>query len=232
MTYDYSYEANAHVRAWRRSDEFRKRPFRFEDLNGRPEPKSWGPVYPNLAGVEKWRRLNRKRDLTDEETRAYGAAVGAAIRALNRPPRSGPISLKCTVQNTSGTDTTAEGEERRYRHWVEVRLPALRAERLAAEAAGKAAKERYWTQLASPKDADLSKARPWSPNVASEIASNVVKFRPAVTAAGPDRSAAARKAWDTRRAAAGTNAPTIAPKAASDRSAAALKAWETRRKKA
>lgn len=111
------------------------RPFRFEDLNGRPEPESWGPRYPNLASVEKWRRLNRKRDLTDAETRAYGAAVGEAIRRLNRPPKSAPISLKCTVQNTCGTDNTAAGEAERYRLWVEVRLPALRAARAAAKLA-------------------------------------------------------------------------------------------------
>jgi hypothetical protein len=125
---------DAHVKAWKNSDAYAKRPFRFEDLNGAPEPKSWGPVYPHLAGVEKWRKLERKRELTDAETRAYGAAVGEAIRRLNRPPRSGPISLKCTVQNTCGTDNTAAGEAQRYRHWVEVRLPAIRAARLEAAA--------------------------------------------------------------------------------------------------
>ena len=132
----------------RRENEARTRPFRFEDLNGRPEPKSWGPIYPNLAGVEKWRKLERKRELTAEETRAYGAAVGEAIRRLNRPPRSAPISLKCTVQNTCGTDNTAAGEEKRYRHWVEVRLPAIRAERLARAAATEIAREAFWSELA------------------------------------------------------------------------------------
>jgi hypothetical protein len=109
------------------------KPFRFEDLNGKPEPASWGPVYPKTASasVEKWRKLERKRELTADETRAYGASVGEWIRKLNRPPRSGPISLKCTVQNTCGTDNTATGEAERYRHWIEVRLPAIRAQRLA-----------------------------------------------------------------------------------------------------
>ena len=73
------------------------RPFRFEDLNGRPEPEKWGPVYPALPSVEKWRKLNRARDLSDDEIRSYGAAVGAAIRALNTPsPRQGlNIKSRC-----------------------------------------------------------------------------------------------------------------------------------------
>jgi hypothetical protein len=119
------------------------KPFRFEDLNGKPEPKSWGPVYPNLPGVEKWRKLEKKRELNDAEIRQYGASVGAAIRALQRRELCGvartEINLKCTVINTSGTDSTAAGEAERYRLWVEVRLPAIRAERLAHAALRKAA---------------------------------------------------------------------------------------------
>ena len=151
---DYHYDP-MDERAWetmqaereRRENEARTRPFRFEDLNGKPEPASWGPVYPNLAGLEKWRKLERKRELTDEETRAYGRAVGEAIRRLNRPAKSGPINLRCTVQNTCGTDNTAAGEDKRYRHWVDVRLPALRAERLAREAAKETAREAFWSKL-------------------------------------------------------------------------------------
>ena len=69
----YSHDDNAHIEAWRETKLFR--PFRFEDLYGAPDPKigsngdSWGPLYPNLSGVDKWRKLNRKRDLTDDETR-------------------------------------------------------------------------------------------------------------------------------------------------------------------
>ena len=137
-SYGYHEQNDAQVEAWRKSDQFRQRPFRFEDLNGRPEPKEWGPVYPKMASLDKWRRLNRKRDLTDQETRDYGRAVGDAIRALNKPPGSKPISLKCNVQNTCGTDNTAEGEEKRYRHWVEVRLPQLRIRRMGEAAVEKA----------------------------------------------------------------------------------------------
>ena len=153
---DYHYDPSAErAAAWetmqanvkRRKNEARERPFRFEDLNGKPEPKSWGPVYPHLAGVEKWRKLERKREFTNEETRAYGRAVGEAIRRLNRPKGYGPITLKCTVQNTCGTDNTAAGEDKRYRHWVEVRLPALRAERLAHKAAKETAREAFWSKL-------------------------------------------------------------------------------------
>ena len=128
-------------------DQFRQRPFRFEDLNGEPEPKEWGPVYPRMACLDKWRRLSRKRDLTDQETRDYGRAVGDAIRALNKPPGSRPISLKCNVQNTCGTDNTAEGEEKRYRNWVEVRLPQLRIRR-AGEAAVEKAMIAYFDPFA------------------------------------------------------------------------------------
>jgi hypothetical protein len=63
------------------------RPFRFEDLNGEPEPGKWGPVYPKTASaaVEKWRMVARGRELTADESAAYGAAVHAWINALNNP---------------------------------------------------------------------------------------------------------------------------------------------------
>lgn len=60
------------------------RPFRFEDLPDGKEPASWGKLYPALPSVEKWRKLARTRELTRAETCAYGAAVGAAIRLLQR----------------------------------------------------------------------------------------------------------------------------------------------------
>jgi hypothetical protein len=67
--------------------EARTRPFRFEDLAGRPEPESWGPIYPKSASaaVEKWRAIGRGRGLTTDESQAYGAAVHAWIRSLNNP---------------------------------------------------------------------------------------------------------------------------------------------------
>jgi hypothetical protein len=128
----YGHVDDAHVKAWRQSDQAAARPFRFEDLNGKPEPKSWGPLYPTLPGVEKWRKIDRKRPLTPQETRDYGAAVGAAIRALQRRELCGDtrieVDLRCTVRNTTKTDNTAAGEEARYQDWL-ARLAQLRADR-------------------------------------------------------------------------------------------------------
>lgn len=78
---------DSHVEAWRRSAPYQVRPFRFEDLNGEPEPASWGPCYPKTASaaVEKWRAIARGREITAGEAAAYGQAVHAWIRALNNP---------------------------------------------------------------------------------------------------------------------------------------------------
>jgi hypothetical protein len=75
------------------------RPFDFADLQGKPEPESWGPVYPKTASaaVEKWRKVSLGRELTAQETAAYGDAVGQWIRALNQPAGHKPLSLKTTA---------------------------------------------------------------------------------------------------------------------------------------
>ena len=72
------------------------KPFRFEDLNGKPEPASWGPVYPKTASaaVEKWRMAARGRALTADEKRAYGHAVGEWIRNLNAIKPAPRVSLE------------------------------------------------------------------------------------------------------------------------------------------
>jgi hypothetical protein len=113
--------------------EWLTRPFSFADLKGQAEPERWGPAYPVSLGaaVEKWRKLDKKRELTDAETRQWGGAVGEAIRKLNRPAKSGPVPLHCTVQNTTKTCNTAEGEATRYQAYVD----RLNAERLARRAA-------------------------------------------------------------------------------------------------
>lgn len=76
--------------------EYVARPFRFEDLNGKPEPEKWGPVYPKTASaaVEKWRAIGRGRELTDAEKREHGAAVGEWIRNLNAIKPAPRVSLK------------------------------------------------------------------------------------------------------------------------------------------
>jgi hypothetical protein len=91
--------------------EYVARPFRFEDLplvetsDGprRFEPSAWGPVYPNTASqaVEKWRRVASGRDLSEAETRDYGAAVHAWIRGLNAGPKRDLVSLKSTEFNAA-----------------------------------------------------------------------------------------------------------------------------------
>ena len=81
--------------------EWTPRPFRFEDLNGRPEPESWGPIYPQLPSVEKWRKVDRTRGLTPEEEACYADSITAAIRLLQRQELMGNAgkepSLRCTV---------------------------------------------------------------------------------------------------------------------------------------
>jgi hypothetical protein len=93
----YGHNDDAHVKAWRAGpmrDE--TRPFRFEDLNGRPEPERWGPIYPKTASakVEQWRRIGRFRELTEAEKRAHGEAVGDWIRSLNAIKPAPKLCLK------------------------------------------------------------------------------------------------------------------------------------------
>ena len=76
--------------------EYVARPFDFADLNGKPEPAAWGPVYPKTASqaVEKWRMTARGRELSSDEKRAYGRAVGEWIRGLNDVKPAARVSLK------------------------------------------------------------------------------------------------------------------------------------------
>jgi hypothetical protein len=84
------------VKASEIEGEYVARPFRFEDLNGKPEPSSWGPAYPKTANqaVEKWRMTARGRELSRDEKRAYGQAVGEWIRGLNSIKPAPRVSLK------------------------------------------------------------------------------------------------------------------------------------------
>ena len=67
-------------------------------------PADGGPAYPDLPELAKWRALAKARPLDGDETRAYGRAVGEAIRALQArelhasagkgkcaPPRGGAL---------------------------------------------------------------------------------------------------------------------------------------------
>lgn len=103
---------DAHVDAWRArpsaivkastiAAEYVARPFDFADLAGKPEPSSWGPVYPKTASatVDKWRMTARGRDLSEAEKAEYGQAVGEWIKGLNSVKRPPAIVLKYSMPN-------------------------------------------------------------------------------------------------------------------------------------
>ena len=89
-------EAPKVVKASEIEAEYVARPFDFADLQGRPEPASWGPVYHKTASakVEKWRMTAKGRELTADEKRDYGAAVGEWIKGLNSIKPAAKLSLK------------------------------------------------------------------------------------------------------------------------------------------
>jgi hypothetical protein len=77
-------DADAHVKAWRRSAPYEARPFRFEDLNGRPEPTSWGPKYSKpIAKPRAWNdETNIPTNCASGQKRCFDAAKHRAkIRA-------------------------------------------------------------------------------------------------------------------------------------------------------
>lgn len=103
--YRFEDRGNQHVRDWNEKN-YQCRPFRFEDLEGKPEPEKWGPTYPKTASaaVEKWRQIARGRELTRDETDSYGEAVHAWIRSLNKPKRE-PDTLSERSNCASGQAT-------------------------------------------------------------------------------------------------------------------------------
>lgn len=112
------------------------RPFRFEDLNGKPEPAHWGPAYPKTASasIEKWRQVARGRELSSEEARAYGQAVHAWIRGLNAPKRA-PDTLPERSNSASGQ--AGEFDAAKYRATLRARFHAQAASDRLAWATGK-----------------------------------------------------------------------------------------------
>lgn len=113
------------------------RPFRFEDLNGKPEPAHWGPVYPKTASasVEKWRAIARGRALTRIEAETYGAAVHDWIRALNAPKRA-PDTL--SERSNSASGQAGEFSAAKYRASIKARFAAQAATDRRQWAEGKA----------------------------------------------------------------------------------------------
>ena len=126
------------------------RPFCFEDLNGEPEPASWGPVYPKTASqaVEKWRRVSAGRELTSEEARAYGQAVHAWINSLNAPKKTAG-----TLPTTSNCASGQAGEFSAAKHRASMRakFTAAAAHDRFVWATGKAIKAAYAQAMAEKR---------------------------------------------------------------------------------
>ena len=112
------------------------KPFRFEDLNGKPEPAHWGPAYPKTASasVEKWRQVARGRELSSEEARAYGQAVHAWIQSLNAPKRAAG-TLPSTSNCASGQ--AGDFDAAKYRASLRAKFHAQAASDRLAWATGK-----------------------------------------------------------------------------------------------
>jgi hypothetical protein len=89
-------QCRAIVKAADTAREYEARPFDFADLNGKPEPEKWGPCYPKTASaaVSAWRMRANGRELTAQEKREYGAAVGEWINGLNAIKPAPRVSLK------------------------------------------------------------------------------------------------------------------------------------------
>ena len=122
----------------KRAEKERKRcvPFRFEDLNGKPDPDRWGPLYPDTssAAVKKWRALAASRPLTDAETREYGASVHAWTRSrLAVTPAQGLNHKSNCASGQSGTYN-----RKKYRAAMIARLNEQAAENRRNWAEGKA----------------------------------------------------------------------------------------------
>jgi hypothetical protein len=142
--------------------EYVARPFDFADLQGKPEPSAWGPVYPKTASqaVEKWRMTARGRELEAHEKRAYGQAVGEWIKGLNSIKRPPAIVLKYSMPNYAAKCraefAAAAGRERR--EWADgkaksncVGLLGLNLEQAYAQAMAQKAARLAGERVPAPK---------------------------------------------------------------------------------
>jgi hypothetical protein len=136
------------------------RPFDFADLQGKPEPASWGPVYPKTASaaVSKWRMVANGRELSSDEKREYGRAVGEWIRGLNDIKPAPRVSLKYSMPDYAakcrGEFAAAAGVDKRA--WAAGRSMNDRGETIE-EAYARAMAEKA-VRLANPKHAAKLKA--------------------------------------------------------------------------
>lgn len=169
--------------------EKRTRPFRFEDLEGKPEPEKWGPCYPKTASaaVEKWRKAARLRDLTEDEARQYGAAVHAWIGSLNAVKPHHGLALASNSASGQPTEFSAAMHRRKllgelhsaaardraawaiskeigeaYKAAMEVKRARLEAERTAPKPESPewhAARAKFWREEVDKRNAELDAAR-------------------------------------------------------------------------
>jgi hypothetical protein len=139
-------------------------PFRFEDLNGAPEPAHWGPVYPKTASaeVEKWRAIGRGRQLTESEACLYGQAVHAWIRALNAPKKA-PSTLPAWSNCASGQTGPFDAKKHRASLIAHLHAQAAADRRdwalgKATDSRGRTIRQAYAAAMAEKANAKLAEA--------------------------------------------------------------------------
>jgi hypothetical protein len=128
-------QCRAIVKAADVAAEYVARPFDFADLQGRAEPCAWGPTYPKTASakVEKWRMTARGRELSSDEKREYGQAVGEWIRGLNAIAPAPRVSLKYVMPNYAAMARArfAADAARDRRDWADGKSKNDRGETIA-----------------------------------------------------------------------------------------------------
>lgn len=162
-----SHDDSSHMALWRAEIERQgeTRPFRFEDLNGRPEPDSWGPLYPKTASakIESWRALERRRPLSEGERCAYGADVGAWINSLNRPKKA-PGTLPTGSNCASGQTGTFSAKKLRAKHIAELHAEAARERREWADGKkglwGRTIRQAYAEAMKAKREREASERLP------------------------------------------------------------------------
>lgn len=146
----------------------------------KPKAEDGNPVYPALPSVNKFRKLANKRDLTAEETKAYGRSVLEGIRQLQRQEIMRGVPRLPSAKYETGADVL---------------------KRIAAENKAAFARD-CQSDRAARSDADIVAA--YHAAMAAKRGTGAA-FETAITPVtlikpAPDHSARMRKAWETRRA--------------------------------
>lgn len=153
----------------------------------KPRAEAGNPVYPALRGVDKFRKLANKRELSADETKAYGRAVLEGIRQMQRQELFRGSKRVPSARYETGADVLKRiAAENRARCEADIRAERDRrtdAEIIAAYEAAMVAKRASATQPEAP--------------VAAPV---VATITPKAAKPAVDHSARMRKAWETRRA--------------------------------